>query len=138
MKTAGFDRNRMASRATKDFITVTELADTLVRRAGMSFREAHDVVAEAVRTCGADDSPAAIARALKGARPDVPLTAEEIERALDPRHFVQVRKAVGGPAPERIAESLDRARAELLEAEQWTEAKLAALDAARAALLGSP
>jgi argininosuccinate lyase len=135
MGSAEFDRECMACRAAGDFLTVTELADTLVRRAGMSFREAHDVVAEAVRACGSDDSPAALARALGRIRPDLPLTLEEIELALDPRHFVAVRQAIGGPAPERIAESLERARAGLRETETWASEKAASLDTARTALL---
>ena len=36
-------------RAAKDFLTVTELADTLARSEGMSFREAHGLVAATVR-----------------------------------------------------------------------------------------
>ncbi len=69
MASAKVDRERMAQRAAKDFLTVTELADTLVRRLGISFREAHDAVADAVRACGSDDRPSAIAAALKGLRP---------------------------------------------------------------------
>ena len=96
MGEAEFDRERMACQAAKNFLTVTELADTLVRGAGMSFREAHDVVAKAVRVCGTEDSAAALTRALGRIRPDLRLTTEEIERALDPRHFVRVRAATGG------------------------------------------
>ena len=135
MGAAEFDRERMACRAAKDFLTVTELADTLVRRAGMSFREAHDAVAEAVRMCGSDDSAAAMLQALRRVRPDSPLTAEEIAQALDPRYFVKVRAATGGPAPERVKESLERARAGLIEMQNWVVRKTAALDAARSKLL---
>jgi argininosuccinate lyase len=134
MGAAEFDRERMACQAGKNFLTVTELADTLVRDAGLSFREAHDVVAEAVRACGTDDSPEAVARALGRIRPDLRLTHEDVGRALDPRNFVLVRAATGGPAPERVAESLERARAGLREMGDWAARKLAALDAARTGL----
>ncbi len=40
---------RMAERAAADFLTVTELADTLVRREGVSFREAHGLVSASVK-----------------------------------------------------------------------------------------
>src|SRR5437899_10261949 len=39
LKSGEVDRERLACLAAADFMTVTELADTLVRQAGMSFRE---------------------------------------------------------------------------------------------------
>src|SRR6516165_9079392 len=101
MNTAEVDRTRLTDRARRDFLTVTELADTLVRREGISFREAHGMVAEAVRACGDNDEPTAISRALKSIHPSLRLTEEEVVRALDPEHFVHVRNIVGGPAPVR-------------------------------------
>ena len=55
MKTAEIDRERLRERAAKEFLTVTELAETSVRKEGMSFREVHGLVAEAVRA-SADDA----------------------------------------------------------------------------------
>jgi argininosuccinate lyase len=127
----------MARRAREDFLTVTELADTLVRRASLSFREAHRAVAEAVKAAGADDDPASVARALLRVRPEVGLTPEEIAEALDPARFVRLRKVIGGPAPERTQEFLERARASQREVEEWVAAKRAALDKASGAGLAS-
>ncbi len=131
MRSAKVDRERMAQRAAKDFLTVTELADTLVRKLGISFREAHDAVADAVRACGLDDTPSAIAAALKGLRPTFVLSQDEIERALDPGHFVRIRKITGGPAPERTSEALARARERQKALEQWLATQAARLDAVR-------
>lgn len=128
------NRSHLASRAREDFLTVTELADTLVRREGLGFREAHEVVARAVRACGADDSPEAIAAALRQVRPELRLTREEVIRALDPENFVRVRNVIGGPAPEQTASALERARAEAAESGRWIAEKTGMLDAARAAL----
>ena len=108
--TAQVDTALMADRARRDFLTVTELADTLVRREGLSFREAHALVAEAVRACGARDDPASLAEALRKSRPALQLTREEIERCLDPEYFVQIRTVNGGPAREQTTAALDRAR----------------------------
>ncbi len=119
------DQVRMAQRAKEGFLTVTELADTLVRLEGISFREAHDVVAEAVQACGADDDLAAIARALRRVRPGLGLTDAEILRALDPEHFVRIRNIAGGPAPEQTADALDRAREEQRRMEAWIAEKTA-------------
>jgi argininosuccinate lyase len=129
MQTAEVDRERMAQRAAKDFLTVTELADTLVRRLGVSFREAHDAVAEAVAACGNDDSPRAIAAALQHVRPSLDLNHEEIEKALDPEHFVRIRNITGGPAPERTSEALAQARDRQIALQVWLAAKALALDA---------
>src|SRR5579864_7339822 len=77
--TAQVDTAVMADRARRDFLTVTELADTLVRREGLSFRDAHALVAEAVRACGRRDDPASLAEAMRKSRPALRLTREEIE-----------------------------------------------------------
>jgi len=124
----------MARRAGKDFLTVTELADTLVRRAGMSFREAHALVGQVVRACGRDDDPSTISAALLALRPSLRLAPEEIERALDPDHFVRIRDIVGGPAPVRAAKALEQALSQQREIEQWIEAKTTLLDDAQARL----
>jgi len=131
MTTAQVDRERMAQRAARDFLTVTELADTLVGQLGISFREAHDAVAEAVASCGLDDRPSAIAAALKRVRPSFKLSSEAIEEALDPEHFVRIRKVTGGPAPERTSEALARARERQAELVAWLAEKSRTLDAVK-------
>jgi argininosuccinate lyase len=133
MKAAEVDRERMARQSAKDFLTVTELADTLVRREGMSFREAHAVVAETVRTC-ADDSAEAVAKALGKLRPGLKMKRAEILKALDAENFVRVRKVTGGPAPERTREALDRARGDQRELEAWVAQKSAMIEEARKGL----
>lgn len=135
MKTAEVDRERMADRAAKDFLTVTELADALVRNEALSFRDAHALVAKAVETC-ADDSATAVAQALKKLRPGLKMKQAEIVKALDPRNFVRIRKVTGGPAPERTREALERAIEVQREAEAWVTEKLGMLEGARKALRG--
>lgn len=130
--TTQVDVQRMADRARRDFLTVTELADTLVRREGLSFREAHGLVGDAVRLCGLRDDPASLGEALKKIRPALGLTREEIEHCLDPEYFVQVRNMIGGPAREQTSGALERARMEQGQIEHWIASVEAALDAARA------
>lgn len=133
MKTAEVDRERMRHRSAREFLTVTELADTLVRREGLSFREAHDVVAKAVET-SADDSAEEIAAALKKLRPHLRMKTAEIVKALDAENFVRIRKVAGGPAPERTAEALKKARGAQREMHTWAEEKSAMLEEARKGL----
>ena len=137
LATAKVDTALMADRARRDFLTVTELADTLVRREGLSFREAHALVADAVRTCGTRDDPASITEALRKSRPGLRLTREEIEHSLDPEGFVQVRNVRGGPAQEQTSAALEHARAEQEQIEAWITSTEASLDAARAAVTRS-
>ena len=133
LETAQVDVKLMADRARRDFLTVTELADTLVRREGLSFREAHALVAEAVRACGPRDDPASLAEALRKARPALQLTIQEIEHCLDPQAFVQVRNVTGGPAPQQTSAALERAKAEHRRIEAWIASTEGSLDAARSA-----
>ncbi len=138
LSTAQVDTAIMADRAKRDFLTVTELADTLVRREGLSFREAHALVAEAVRTCGPRDDPAALAEALQKSRPGLQLTRQEIERCLDAEYFVTVRTVTGGPAPGPISAALARANAEQKVIDAWIASTEASLDDARATVTRNP
>jgi len=134
VRTVEVNREALAERAGKDFLTVTELADTLVRHEKMSFREAHALVAQTVQACGDNDDAGTIASTLLALRPSLRLTRDDIDRALDPVHFVRIRNITGGPAPERTGEALERARVEQRSIENWIETKTALLDAARSAL----
>ena len=131
LATAQVDRDRLARRAVSDFITVTELADSLVRRTGMSFREARALVARAVEASGADDRPAAIAQVFLSQNPSLGVDQAFVERALDPENFVRIRQVPGGPAPDVVSEALSRAAAGQQEIEAWIRSKQQMLDAAR-------
>jgi argininosuccinate lyase len=128
---AEVDRDHLARRAAADFLTVTELADSLVRETGMSFREAHALVARAVEASGADNRPEAIARVFLSQNPSLGVDQAVVERALDPRNFVRIRQVPGGPAPDVVAEALTRAGAEQGQIEEWIRRKQELLDAAR-------
>jgi len=138
LHTAQVDTALMADRARHDFLTVTELADTLVRHEGLSFRDAHGLVSDAVRACGPRDDPASLAEALRKSLPGLQLTREEIERCLDPEHFVQVRNVTGGPAREQTSAALERAGAGQQQIEAWITSAEASLDAARTAVTRNP
>jgi argininosuccinate lyase len=131
LATAEVDREHLERRAAADFLTVTELADSLVRHTGMSFREAHALVARAVEASGADDRPAAIAEVFLRQNQSLGLDKAFVERALDPQNFVRIRQVPGGPAPDVVAEAISRAAAGQQEIEQWIRSKQEMLDAAR-------
>lgn len=135
---ASFDVERMRELSARRFITTTELADTLVRREGLSFKAAHELVAAAVRGAGSD-SAAAIAAALEDAAQRIlgrPLTIprSELEAALDPWHFVAVRRVEGGPAPEAVAAQLEGQTAQLEAEQRWWDETRRRLEESRSRL----
>ena len=119
---------RMAERANADFLSVTELADTLVRREQISFREAHHIVSGAVRKLEGHYSPEAMVDAvLSGSKIRTP--REVLLEALDPVHFVEIRRIPGGPAIEPMREAIEEAEREISETGAWLASKRALMGA---------
>ncbi len=121
---------RMRERAHADFLTVTELADVLVRREGMSFREAHGYVSAAVKELGSDSSHAAIAGTLaRRLEWRVKNTSrEDLLRALDPAEFVSSRRVPGGPSAEALEPALSDLDDGLRVSDAWLASARAGLD----------
>jgi argininosuccinate lyase len=103
-----FDRARMRAATERGMLTATDLADHLAR-AGVPFREAHEIVGRLVR------ERLAAGRDLAG------LTLEELRRhdtrfgpsateEIDPLRSMAARRSPGGTAPERVREALAEAR----------------------------
>jgi argininosuccinate lyase len=112
------DGTRVADNIRRSCITVTELADTLVREEGLSFRQAHEIaahVARAVVAMGGDlgkDGFAPFQQAFaktagRQSRINVPRFAE----IVSVENFIAVRDRFGGPAPKAMDEALDAYRA---------------------------
>ena len=102
---------------------MTELADTLVREHGLPFRKAHAIAAHLVggRQRHPDQSFAAL---LADASTEILGTAlnypeAQLTHILSPRHFVEIRKTFGGPAPEETARAIRVSRAKLETNEAW-------------------
>ncbi len=112
------NRELLLERAGAGYSTVTELADTLVRERGLSFRTAHAVVTIVVKLAESEGvgaggiSPGLIDRAAEGVIGEpLGLSADEVSRALDPVRFVELRTLPGGPAPQAMRRALDERRA---------------------------
>ncbi|MFN0160090.1 MAG: argininosuccinate lyase [Burkholderiales bacterium] len=102
---------RMRAAALEGFSTATDLADLLVKR-GLPFRDAHEVVARAVRRaeelrCGLEDLPTAELAALS------PKLDESARAVLSLEGSLAARNHVGGTAPEQVRAAVARARARL-------------------------
>ncbi len=125
-----FNTPRMAELAGADFLTVTELADTLVREEGMSFREAHHLVSAAVKSLQGRYSVESMANAtmelaetVHGKKLQTP--RERLLLALDPRVFVQSRTIPGGPGA--LDEALSGAESQAASGLRWIAEKSALL-----------
>ena len=99
---------RMRAALAEGFATATDLADYLVRK-GVAFRDAHEVVARAVReaeAAGKDLSELPLDR-LRGFSP---LIGEDVYTVLTPEGSVASRNHVGGTAPQAVRAAIARAR----------------------------
>jgi argininosuccinate lyase len=114
------DEARVRENIRRSCITVTELADSLVRREGLSFREAHEIAAAVARAVVAvqgdlaRDGYAAFMKAFSEATS----RATSIDEAafaemVSPEHFVAVRNRFGGPAPQALRAALQGYRTQL-------------------------
>ena len=138
MRGARFDVARLEARAAEGGTTLTELADHLSRTHDIPFTSAHTIaggLSKARRE--KPDAPlgetlASVSSALLG----VPLrhSDEELTRILSARHFVEVRRTHGGPAPGETRRAIVDARGGLARDEEWLISMKNALAASEAHL----
>jgi argininosuccinate lyase len=107
------ERDRLAAAARVGYPTATDLADWLVRSAGLPFREAHAVAAKAVRRAEARgvDLPELDLEELQSLEPRI--TGDVLE-VLTVERSVASRTSLGGTAPERVREAIAAARQRFL------------------------
>ena len=133
--------DHLRERAGAGFITVTELADTLVRYCNLPFRQAHSVVSALVsyaqeNAIAPADLSAAMLRdvAAEALDLDVELPEAEFERALDPRALVEGRVLPGGAAPAATGTVLDSQSDAIGQDRAWLKDIGAALSIAEQSL----
>lgn len=131
------NKAQMLRYAAENYATMTDLTDMLVRRVGIDYREAHEIVARVVMT--------AIERGIKAnhigldlvqeaaiAQTGQPIAvgADEIADALDPVQNVARRKGKGMPAPDSVQAAIDEARLALGADRSWLDEACRRLNAA--------
>jgi argininosuccinate lyase len=135
---AEFNRERMARRSEEGWITVTELADALVRDHDIPFKASHAIASRFAAEIGrgAGESRAAVlrdlARSLAGR--DVAIDDARLDVILSARHFVEIRTTPGGPAPSETSRAIAESRAALDGDQQWLSGTIARLKSAESAL----
>jgi argininosuccinate lyase len=109
IETAAFDGDRMRAAAEAGHATATDLADWLVREAGIPFREAHHITGRAVRLADEAGVP------LWGLPYDALRSIDERIRpavfgVLSPEASVRSRASHGGTAPACVRKRVDAAK----------------------------
>jgi len=107
------NKEAMRKAAAEGFATATDLADYLVKK-GMPFRDAHEVVALAVRHAsdqGCDLADLPLAELQKFSEQ----IAEDVASVLTLEGSVASRNHVGGTAPEQVQRAIQKARQHLTE-----------------------
>ncbi|MCQ1834872.1 argininosuccinate lyase [Neorhizobium galegae] len=132
------DPERVDQNIRRSCITITELADSLVRMEGLSFREAHEIAAATAKSVVAakgdlpNDGYEPFLKAFEhsaGRKPSVDL--QKFKEIVSPEHFVAVRARFGGPAPEPMKAAISAYRDKLAAFE--AEARKAAEHEAKVA-----
>ncbi len=120
MEAVEIDEAKVRRHIAESCITITEVADTLVREEGISFRQAHELASDLARRMIAsgltlETLPMAdFVNAFEHAIGRAPGIDEARFRWIaTPEHFVAVREMFGGPAPAALQASLGRYRAGL-------------------------
>ncbi|WP_454885798.1 argininosuccinate lyase [Sphingomonas oryzagri] len=109
IETLTFRTDRMRAAAEAGFSTATDLADRLVRVAGVPFREAHHITGAVVKAaegmgCALSDLSLAELQAID------PRIDEGVQAALSVDASVAARASEGGTAPERVRQTIVQAK----------------------------
>ena len=131
-------KEHMVESARRNFCTVTELANYLVRIDKISFREAHEIVADVV---GYLNEKHLMADQITLEELNMfcqklfnftsKLTAEDLKAALDPVKNAQSKTCWGGTAEAEVSRQLDVIEAQIEKDEAERKARLAQIDQAK-------
>ncbi|MDQ0970622.1 argininosuccinate lyase [Neobacillus niacini] len=125
------NKETLLKRAKESFANVTELADTIVRKDGLSFRQAHHVVSLTVKELMKNGKTSLESltldvlnqQSIKVVGKESVLTEEELKRCLSPEYFVRIRDLQGGPSPSRMEKTIKVRIHEQEELESWLKEK---------------
>ncbi|MEF2073921.1 argininosuccinate lyase [Consotaella aegiceratis] len=122
------DEARVRDNIARSSITITELADSLVRLEDLSFRQAHEIAADVARKVAASRGKLAedgyetfAASFAEAAGRTTTIDEPTYAGIVSPEHFIAVRARTGGPAPAALEASLARYRTRLAGFESEAE-----------------
>ncbi len=135
------DPERALAEVDADYATMTEVADVLLREAGVAFRSGYHYAsaltsygrAQGKRPKDLSDAELAAVWSESGDG-GLPLPAARIRRAMDPAVMVRERRGRGGPQPAEVERMLALHRESLADGHRWLDGargRLAAADESR-------
>jgi argininosuccinate lyase len=126
---------RMEEVSRSSFLTAVDLAEQIVQKYGLSFRQAHRLVGAIVKRClDTKRKPIELGReeirriSISMIGKEICLSKAFIRTALDPRRCLERRRSIGSPNPKEIGRMLRSRKADL----KRKEANLNALSSALA------
>ena len=110
METITFHPEAMRAAAAKGFSTATDLADWLVREAGLPFREAHHVTGALVAMAEGKgcDLPDLSLDDMQSVHADI---TDDVYSVLTVENSVNSRQSYGGTAPDQVRAQIKRWKA---------------------------
>ena len=109
IETAAFDAERMRAAAEAGHATATDLADWLVREAGLPFREAHHITGRAVRL--AEERGVKLWELPLDTLIEIDARIEaDVFKVLSPDASVKSRTSFGGTAPAQVRKRIEAAK----------------------------
>jgi argininosuccinate lyase len=135
------DPERSLREVNREYSAMTNLAEFLVQRAGVPFREAHEFASHLTdfgRQRGLSPTQIAFADAAhvyqETLSEPLPIDEASFRRALDPREIVATRAGRGGPQREDVERQLALAQRQVDLHQAWLDARRTAVAAAAADL----
>ncbi|RLI29871.1 MAG: argininosuccinate lyase [Candidatus Hecatellales archaeon] len=132
-----FNRERLGENALKSYASALDLAEALIKEAGLSLREAHRVVGEMVRLClakGLTLQEAGLPLLEKASEKTlgrkVSLSLKTFREAVNPASSPMRRATLGSPSPRETLRMLKRLRDEIRSSERMLRLKLRNLEKA--------
>ena len=132
----------MAAKAGAFWSTTSHLADELVRRFDLSFRDAHQIVGRFVRDAIAGgQTPDTVDAALlhraarEAGHPAITLSTAEVQQTLDARNFLLTRASEGSVHPAHVRAHIAQVERAVGEHERWHHEATARVSGAVAGLI---
>ncbi|MEW5975800.1 MAG: argininosuccinate lyase [Acidobacteriota bacterium] len=136
LETAEFQVEKARIKCQSGETTLTELADTLVRQHGLPFRTAHQITSRIAKRLRMSpqrrkgETPfekiSVLLEEISGSvtGDSLRIPPQQVERILDPVHFVKIRRIFGGPAPPTVKRSLKTRQRNLEQDRLWLAKRL--------------
>ena len=115
------NKEKIKERIGETYVSITELADSLVREEGISFRQAHEITSQLVTILIKEKKPLGdikyeLFRSIftETIKREPEITETKLRKFVDPEYFISVRERLGGPGPQALRRSLSNYKDKLI------------------------